>query len=46
MIARSERKPGYKEVERERERDFTEREHKVTERSNRHSCFDIPSASD
>lgn len=45
-IARSERKCGYKEVERERGRDFTEREHKVTERSNRHSGFDIPSASD
>lgn len=43
-IARSGRNPGYKEVK--RGRDFTEREHKVTEKSNRHSGFDIPSASD
>lgn len=32
--------------QKKRESDFTEREHKVTERSNRHSGFDIPSASD
>lgn len=42
-IARSERKPGYKV---ERGGGFTEREHRVTERSNRHSGFDISSASD
>lgn len=42
---RSEKRPGYKEVG-EREGDFTEREHKVTQRSNRHTGFDIPSASD
>lgn len=40
------KKAWCKEEEGEREGDLTEREHKVTERSNRHSGFDIPSASD
>lgn len=42
-IAGSERKSGCKEVKRET---LLKGEHKVTERSTRHSGFDIPSASD